>query len=184
MSKRVLLGVFGGCAVLAGAVFGGAACGEARALDLFPRKEPPPPPMMPAGVACGDLVMCPPDRNLCVDGQCVQCAEDAQCMAPKPACFGGTCVECRDDAQCPKDKVCHPEVGRCTEPCIDVGQCKDKERAVCEVTRGLCVKCTGDGDCDDKHVCDVSRNECVGCLDDGICGDAGVCDLRVRECAK
>jgi Cys-rich repeat protein len=155
-------------------------CGETRSLDLFPKKQPM---MMPVAV-CGSLDKCPADRNLCVEGQCVQCIDDAQCMAPKAGCLDNVCVECLVNDQCPMDKVCHPEVGRCTEQCSDATQCKDKNRAVCHSTRGLCVECTLDVECDDKHVCDERINDCVGCASDGDCADGGVCDTERRECAK
>jgi hypothetical protein len=183
MWSRVLaVSAIANCLVVGGCLVGG--CGETRALDLFPKKDPAP-PMMPApGVACGEMPMCPPDRNACVDGQCVQCGMDAQCVAPMLACLEGVCVECRTNEQCPMDKACHPEAGHCTESCIDSTQCKDKNRSVCDVARGLCVKCTTDGECGAKHVCDPRINECVGCVDDGNCPDGGVCDLQRRECAK
>lgn len=154
-------------------------CGETRTLDLLPKKPPMPPP----AEACGDLDKCPPDRSLCVDGQCVQCAEDAQCAPDKPACLDNVCVQCRADEQCPMDKVCHLAAFRCTEPCADSTQCKDKSRSTCDVVNGWCVECTVDGECGDKHVCDEAINACVGCTADGDCFDGGVCDPERQECA-
>jgi hypothetical protein len=159
------------------------ACGETRTLDLFSKKEaemPPPAPLPSA--ACGVTAMCPVERSVCLDGQCVQCAEDVDCTA-KHACVANTCVECTTDEHCPMKKVCDTVAGSCTEPCTAPESCKDMNRKVCDVERAWCVQCLQHTDCDATHVCDPARSVCVGCVSNTDCGDSGVCDVERSECS-
>lgn len=157
------------------------ACGETRELELFSKGDPAPPKM--PDEKCGSAGKCPPDRALCVEEQCVECAEDTDCSGGKPVCDDHTCVVCLADEHCPMNKLCHAQAQRCTEPCSSAEPCKDKQRNVCDSTRGFCVQCLTVADCGDKHVCDTALNACVGCTSDVDCGDAGVCDGERRECS-
>lgn len=157
------------------------ACGETRELELF-AKAAPPPPKMPDEM-CGSSGKCPADRSICIEDECVECVEDADCSGGKPVCDGRVCVACLADEHCPMDKLCHPEARSCTEACTSTEACPDKQRKVCDPSRGFCVQCLTTADCGDKHVCDTTLNGCVGCTSDVDCGDAGVCDHDRQECA-
>ena len=158
-----------------------SGCGEPRELELFPKKTADPAPPKSAK-ACGG-VECPPERGVCVAEQCVECDADRDCGAMNPACVQNTCVACRVDDQCPKDKVCHAFAQRCTEPCKENAECKDKNRKLCDVERGWCVTCLSSADCTDNQTCDPTLNSCVACGADDDCGDAGICNER-RECVS
>lgn len=170
------------------AVWGGTGCGETRSLEVFsgkppPMMPPPEPPPEPLPEPCGELDKCPPDRKHCVEDTCVACVSDEHCTPGKAVCVEQACLECRSNEECPKEKVCHVELGRCTEPCSELAQCKDKDRGVCDLPRGLCVQCTETMGCAVSQVCDVVVGRCVACLNDGDCPDGGVCEVERQECS-
>lgn len=161
------------CRALVVGLFWVSGCGEAREVQLFAKEAPPPPPPKVEEL-CGDIA-CPRERKVCVAAQCVECGSDEDCEPSNPVCHQNTCVACVGDEECPKDKVCHAAAYQCTEPCTDDTQCKDKDRRLCDVERGLCVACLTPTDCMGKHTCDATLRRCVECEPNLHCNDAGSC---------
>jgi hypothetical protein len=157
------------------------ACGEARTLEVFPKKPRPSDPPPPAAVRCGD-VACPREQQLCLEERCVECIGDADC-GPQRGCFANSCVECTANEHCPMTKVCNVAVHRCTEPCTSAEPCTEKSRSVCDLEHSWCVECLGDTDCKAQHLCDLMQHTCVKCGSEVACVDAGPCPPSNAICA-
>lgn len=80
-------------------------------------------------------------REICVDGQCVECETDEDCSLGL-VCDGGFCVgegTCFTDRDCPVGQVCNRRIHICTErppPCTSDNECLPDER--CDVASGQC----------------------------------------------
>jgi peptidoglycan-associated lipoprotein len=119
-----------------------------------------------AGIAAATLLLvgCPPsypkcnnddqckDHNeVCVQGQCVECAGDQNCK-PGFVCQANKCVpksECTSNASCPGGQRCQD--GKCTDSCTQDGDCPSGR-----CVNGRCIArgaCTADEDCPSGQEC-------------------------------
>jgi peptidoglycan-associated lipoprotein len=110
---------------------------------------------------------CKEHNEVCVQGQCRECATDANCKAGY-ACKQNACVpkpECTDDASCGPGKKC--DNGKCAaKACTDDAACGPGARC----TNNLCVAntCATNDDCRTGETCQG-----------GVCakgGAAATCD--------
>jgi peptidoglycan-associated lipoprotein len=110
---------------------------------------------------CKSDETCQEKGEVCVNGQCQECATDANCKEGF-ACQGNKCVpkgpECERDEQCTGGKIC--EAGKCAEPqCTSKAQCQGAQ----ECQKGRCVTppgaCMSDADCAEGQQC--QENRCV-----------------------
>jgi len=70
---------------------------------------------------------CKEHGEVCVQGECKECATDANCK-PGFVCDANRCVpkpECKDDGQCGGNKKCHS--GKCVEASKEPGTCNVNE---------------------------------------------------------
>ncbi|MDC0709312.1 OmpA family protein [Stigmatella sp. ncwal1] len=110
---------------------------------------------------CDKDEQCQEKGEVCVQGQCQECATDANCKEGF-TCQSNKCVpkppECTTDTQCGAGRIC--EVGKCTE-----AQCKSDEGCPsggkCE--RGRCQApsdtCSSSSDCGEGQEC--KSGKCV-----------------------
>ena len=101
---------------------------------------------------CETDAHCKDHNEVCVQGQCRECATDANCKAGF-VCDANRCVpkpECRDDGACGKGKKCHE--GKCVEPTTsrEPGTCSANEDCASgeECKAGKCVAKGAGGECD------------------------------------
>ena len=118
---------------------------------------------------CTDMqtTMCPPGKNACKNGSCVECTGSANCPFSQPACDMGTnnCGSCTDDGPCS---------GRMGTPRCNTGH--------------GCVECLTTADCmtgSTKKVCDTVNHNCVPCLESKDCpATTPICDTGTHTCGK
>jgi peptidoglycan-associated lipoprotein len=109
---------------------------------------------------CENDQHCQEKGEVCVEGQCQECATNANCKEGF-ICQGSKCVpagpECTTDSQCP-GRIC--EAGKCADP-----QCKGDDQcpAGSKCQRGRCQAptdaCTSNADCGEGQEC--QRGRCV-----------------------
>jgi peptidoglycan-associated lipoprotein len=102
---------------------------------------------------------CKERGEVCVQGQCQECATNANCKEGF-ACQDNKCVpagpECTTDTQCPGGRIC--EAGKCADP-----QCKGDDQCPAGTTcqRGRCQAprdaCTSNADCREGQECRDGR---------------------------
>ena len=119
---------------------------------------PPPYPKCTGDKECKD------HSEVCVQGQCQECAVDANCK-PGFVCQTGRCLpkpECTADASCPGGTKC--KAGKCAPECA-----QDNECGAGKCRSGRCVEnaCTTPSDCPGGQDC-----------------QAGVCAPKVAEACK
>jgi peptidoglycan-associated lipoprotein len=110
---------------------------------------------------CKSDETCQEKGEVCVNGQCQECATDANCKEGF-ACQGNKCVpkgpECSRDEQCTGGTIC--EAGKCTQPqCTSKEQCggiQDCQKGRCVTPPGACNTAT---DCAEGQEC--QNNKCV-----------------------
>jgi peptidoglycan-associated lipoprotein len=111
--------------------------------------------------------------EVCVNGQCQECATDANCKQGF-VCQGNKCVpppvkataECTGDAQCTGGKIC--EGSKCVDPqCTSKTQCtgaQDCLKGRCALPPGACnasTDCGADQECkDNKCVAAAAQSTC------------------------
>ena len=104
---------------------------------------------------CDKDDQCQERGEVCVQGQCQECATDANCKEGF-TCQANKCVpkppECTTDTQCGSGRIC--EVGKCTD-----AQCKDD------------AQCPGGGKCE-RGRCQAPSNTCSANSD---CGEGQEC---------
>jgi peptidoglycan-associated lipoprotein len=107
---------------------------------------------------CDNDEACKDKGEVCVQGQCQECATDANCKEGF-ACQGNKCVPrepaCTTDTQCGDGQIC--EAGKCA-----AAQCKGDDQcpsgSKCE--RGRCAArdaCTSNADCGEGQQCQGGR---------------------------
>lgn len=121
----------------------------------------------------------------CPGPNCIQCNDATPCPAPLVCnSFCGECVECERTENCSRDEVdhssqvCDSNTKACTQLCGQTNACADPSRPICD-TRGLCVECVWDADCEppDRY-CDFRFNRCTECFGDSDCfGRGGECSI-------
>ncbi|MFN0061454.1 MAG: OmpA family protein [Myxococcaceae bacterium] len=105
----------------------------------------------PAGDSCSSDEQCQERGEVCVNGQCQECATDANCK-PGFVCQANQCVpkpECAVDQDCPAGRMC--QGGRClAAECKADADCKEGK-----CREGLCVKgaCNSTADCKSGEEC-------------------------------
>ena len=116
---------------------------------------------------CKSDETCQEKGEVCVNGQCQECATDANCKE-NFTCQGNKCVpkgpECARDEQCTGGKIC--EAGKCAEPqCTGKAQCQGAR----ECQKGRCVlppgACMSNTDCAEGQEC--RDNQCVAAQQPG-----------------
>jgi Cys-rich repeat protein len=118
-----------------------------------------------AGEACED---CTAAGNVCVNGDCVECATNAQCAAGQ-ACVDNVCGACTTDAQCGTGQVCSS--GVCVQ-CVTNAQCAAGQACV----NNVCGACTTDAQCGTGQVC--SSGVCVTAPTTGTCTTNADCTTQ------
>ncbi|HME90141.1 MAG TPA: OmpA family protein [Myxococcaceae bacterium] len=108
----------------------------------------------PSYPKCNNDDQCKDHNEVCVQGQCVECAGDQNCKAGF-ICQGNKCVpkpECTSDANCGPGQRC--KAGKCSDECANDADCPGGGRCVNNrcLARGAC---TADEDC-------ASGQECQG----------------------
>jgi peptidoglycan-associated lipoprotein len=108
---------------------------------------------------CDNDGQCSEKGEVCVQGQCQECATDANCKEGF-ACQGNRCTpkaqSCTDDAACGSGKIC--EAGTCAPAqCADNSACGEGS---CQ--NGRCVAkaegtCTGNADCAEGQTCQAGK---------------------------
>lgn len=103
---------------------------------------------------CNSDEHCAEQGQVCVQGQCQECADDGNCK-PGFVCQGAKCVpkpECTSDQGCGPDRKC--QGGKCVvHECDEPADCKGGR---CENNR--CVEgCTADTDCPSGQRCEAGQ---------------------------
>ena len=118
---------------------------------------------------CNNDDNCKEKGEVCVQGQCQECATDGNCKE-NFTCQGNKCVpkgpECSRDEQCTGGKIC--EAGKCAEPqCTSKDQCQgaqECQKGRCALPPGACnssTDCAGDQECqNNKCVAAAQKAEC------------------------
>lgn len=123
---------------------------------------------------CSNDEQCSQNSEVCVQGQCQQCATDAHCQEGF-VCQATRCVpkpECADNAACGQGRSC--QAGKCVEnapdgPCTTDNDCSVGGR--CKDNRCLAPgACTEPSDCGEGQGCEAGR--CVSSD-----ASAGNCEL-------
>jgi len=175
-------------------------------------------------VECIDKSDCSTPKPACdtATNTCVECADKTDCKAPTPACDtaahgcveciastdctdstkpvcdskGQVCVACLADADCKDPAAARCDAGIC-KPCADKSQCAHVTgKAVCDITAGQCVQCTGSDYaacgkdpgtqtplvCDSlAHICSANMKgtggPCATCISDAQCKPGQICVL-------
>ncbi|MBN2358707.1 MAG: peptidoglycan-associated lipoprotein Pal [Deltaproteobacteria bacterium] len=115
---------------------------------------------------------CKDKGEVCVFGQCQQCAKDDNCPGGK-VCRNYRCVprpECEGDAECTGGKVCRN--GKCTLECVadaDCGPGRSCQNNRCTTK----TQCTEDNDCPEGQSC--VRGHCQA---SAAAGGTGECELQ------
>jgi peptidoglycan-associated lipoprotein len=117
---------------------------------------------------CKSDETCQEKGEVCVNGQCQECATDANCKEGF-TCQGNKCTpkgpECSRDEQC-AGKIC--EAGKCAEPkCTSKEQCggiQDCQKGRCVTPPGACNSAT---DCAEGQEC--QNNKCVAAATKAEC---------------
>jgi len=118
---------------------------------------------------CSNDEQCQTNNEVCVQGQCQQCATDAHCQEGF-VCQQTRCVpkpECTDDAACGAGKTC--QAGKCTlapGACLSDGDCSGGGK--CKNNQCLAPgACTETGDCGVNEKCEA--NQCVAAEETAAC---------------
>ena len=97
----------------------------------------------PAYPKCSGDDACKEHNEVCVQGQCQECATDANCKEGF-VCDANKCVpkpECKDDSKCPSGQKC--KAGKCAvHECDKDGDCKNGGKCQanrCVVAAGVCT---------------------------------------------
>lgn len=116
---------------------------------------------------CSSDEQCAQQNEVCVQGQCQQCATDAHCQEGF-VCQQTRCVpkpECTDNAACGQGRSC--QQGKCVENAPDGPCTTDNDCSVggkCKNNRCLAPgACTETGDCGEGQSCEAGR--CVEAAD-------------------
>ncbi|MCG3171958.1 MAG: hypothetical protein GMKNLPBB_00099 [Myxococcota bacterium] len=113
-------------------------------------------------VECVTSAVCPPERPICSNRKCVQCAADPDCKtAPRNRCdtTKNICVQCTKNEQCPQGGICNTATQTCSEPLL---MCDDR-------------KCTSDSECPAGSKCaDFDGNKSLRCRP--LCTTFGDCN--------
>ena len=119
---------------------------------------------------CDGDADCAVHNEICVQGQCQECATATQCESKYPGekrvCNNGRCdraSECATDAQCKtdgRDLVCRH--GVCVPECTRDGECPAGRKCV---SQRCAASCAADVDCPSDGVCV-----------DGVCTDAATAE--------
>ena len=117
----------------------------------------------PSYPKCNNDDQCKEHNEVCVQGQCVECATDANCKQGF-VCQANKCVpkpECTTNANCPAGQRC--QAGKCTSECSADADCPS----------GKCLngRCAAKGACVANEDC-ASGQEC----------QAGTCVTKSAEC--
>lgn len=104
-----------------------------------------------------------PDRPLCLDHACVQCADDAGCADEAPVCTPTThlCNACQEDIDC-DGRVpgrCLVATGACVG-CLDATDCASSTAPVCDDSGHVCRACRADAECA-SNLCEEDIGSCV-----------------------
>jgi peptidoglycan-associated lipoprotein len=119
----------------------------------------------PSYPKCSSDDQCKDHNEVCVQGQCVECAADNNCKAGF-ICQANKCVpkpECTTDSNCPAGQVCRG--GKCSAECTSDAECPS----------GKCLnnRCVAKGTCAADEDCGTGQ-ECQG----------GVCVTKTAEACK
>ncbi len=110
----------------------------------------------PSYPKCNNDDQCRDHNEVCVQGQCVECATDANCKQGF-VCQANKCVpkpECTTNANCPAGQRC--QAGKCTADCTSDAECPS----------GKCLngRCAAKGACSTNEDCGAGE-DCQG----GVC---------------
>ncbi len=116
---------------------------------------------------CSNDEPCKDKGEVCVNGQCQECATDQNCKDGF-VCQANKCVpkpECSETQKCPAGNKC--ESGKCVSGCTDDSQCGEGQ--TCQ--SGQCARAPG--------TC-ATNTDCPGGQEcqEGKCAEAKTCDLQ------
>lgn len=108
-----------------------------------------------------------PDRPVCLDHTCVECADSGGCTDAVPVCTPTThlCNACQEDMDCDGRVLgrCLTATGACVG-CLDATDCTSATAPVCDDTGHTCRACRADSECA-SNLCEEDAGACVSADD-------------------
>ncbi|MFZ4580433.1 MAG: hypothetical protein ACOYOB_18770, partial [Myxococcota bacterium] len=110
------------------------------------------------------------------------CKSPSDCPDPLDLCIAGACqpqVACKSDKQCAdQGHVCDQTKGVCVACLID-GDCDDGKSCKAQTCIPPAATCAATKDCPSGQVCDKTASLCVSCIDDNDCEVGQFCTQTV-----